>query len=197
MTAAQFESFWHANYPGSVPLAHLFKFYFRHRWFRIPSISESKRYPSNKHEWERILRRQNEIITDLIGNNSNLWGLTGEYGIIEDYEKPQFITKGLLSQFSFVELNPIDMHRISEAEFKMGEIYKPFITTLTWQSNKFNDLLKAIAKDDRRMFFICLSPKCLIAPYDGGIDFVLENSQIKNTLERKYKEWMSAKIENL
>lgn len=197
MTPVQFESFWRSTYPGSVPLAHLFKYDFSNRWFRIPNLSDTKRYPITKQDWEGLLKHQNGIITDLIGNNSSLWGITGEYGLVDNFEKPKFITSGLLSKFTFVELNPIDMHMISQAEFKMGEIYKPFITELTWQSNKFNDLLKAIANDDTRMFFICLSPKCLIAPYDGGIDFVVENNQIKNTYEKKYKNWMSAKIEGV
>ena len=125
----QFESYWLSNYSGSAPLSHLFKYYFRNRWFRIMNFPENKKFTITKQDWEGLLKQQNEIITDLIGNSSKLLGITGEYGSVDNFEKPSFISKGLLSKFSFVELNPIDLYSISNTEFKMGEIYKSYIST--------------------------------------------------------------------
>jgi len=33
--------------------------------------------------------------------------------------------------------------------------------------------------------------KCLVAPFDGGIDFVVMNQQIKNFYISKYSEWIA------
>jgi len=197
MTPMQFDSFWLSNYAGSVPLPHLFKHDFRNRWFRIFNFPEKRRNSIKKADWEELLIVQNEIITDLIGNKSSMWGITGEYGLVDDFSNPEFFTKGLLHKFTFTELNPIDMHKFSPAEFKIGEIYRSFITELTWQPNKYNDLLKGIAIDTTRMFFICHSAKCIIAPFDGGIDFILENSLVRNTYEKKYKNWKTSKLQGI
>lgn len=197
MTALQFESYWNTNYGGTEPLSHLFKFNFKNRWFRILYSDRMKKSNSNQFDWEKLLNYENRIITDLINNQTKLWGISGEYSSIDNFENPDFITKGLFSKYSFQELDPIDLNKMSPTEFKAGEIYRSFITELTWHSNKLNELLKAMAVDKVRMFFICLSPKCIIAPFDGGIDFVLENSLVKNELEKKYKKWMEAKYEEI
>lgn len=197
MTPVLFESYWHSNYPDSVPLVHLFKFYFKHRCFRINSPYESLPHFITESKRNKLIRIQNDIITDMVGDNCHLWGVTGEYDTVDNSEKPKFLTKGLLSKFSFTELASIDMRKVSLTEFAEGEVYRLFITELVWQSDKFNDLLEAIATDEARMFFISVTPKCLIAPHDGGIDFVMETYENRNTYESKYKSWMSDKIKSL
>ena len=67
MTKEDFQKLWTLNYPDTVPISYLFKHDYTDRWFRIHSLPESKRYPEDENEWQVLLSRQNEIITDLFG----------------------------------------------------------------------------------------------------------------------------------
>jgi hypothetical protein len=65
MTKEDFQNLWTLNYPDTIPISYRFKHDYSDRWFRIHSLPESKRYAENESEWEILLSRQNEIITDL------------------------------------------------------------------------------------------------------------------------------------
>ena len=51
--------------------------------------------------------------------------------------------------------------------------------------------LREIANDNVRAFFISFGKKVMVAPYDGGVDFVLKDSLTKENYKNKYKQWLS------
>jgi hypothetical protein len=57
--------------------------------------------------------------------------------------------------------------------------------------NKFDDLLREIAYDNLRAFFVSIEKELMIAPYDGGVDFILKNSETRDLYKRKYNSWLS------
>lgn len=197
MTSQQFNDFWASNYPETIPLSHYFKHDYHERWFRIHSLPESKRYADNEEEWNILLTRQNNIISDLLGNSSQLFAVTGEYNYDGKNEIPEFLNKKPFSGIKFTDLDSIDMHKIEPDESDEGTTYRPFIAELTWKQNRYDHILKSIANDERRVFFISVEKKCLIAPYDGGIDFVLESIEIKDAFKTKYKDWLSKREDGL
>lgn len=143
-----------------------------------------------------MLDRQNEIITRVLGGKAQLLGITGEYVFDKEQSASSCIKSRALQQFSFTELNPVNMYEISRAEFKPGDIYRLFMVELTWEPSRFNDLLEAIAYDEARMFFFCVEKRCLIAPYDGGVDFIITDPKELAGLVADYKDWQAKPVEH-
>lgn len=193
MTSEQFNIYWYSNYPATIPLSYCFKNDYQERWLRIHSLPESKRYADNDEDWNILLTRQNTIIKDLLGDTLKLYVVTGEYDFDGNYETPMFFSNDLFEGIKFTALDTIDLHRLSPDEYDNGTTYRPFIAEINWEENKYDDILKSIANDEIRVFFISIDRKCLIAPHDGGVDFVLENNNIKDLYKTKYKDWLSTR----
>lgn len=197
MTAEQFEIFWSSMYPDTIPVSHFFRHAFSDRWFRIHSLPKSKRYAENKVEWNILLDRQNKIITDILGENSKVIFVTGDF-YYEGYIELHPITDSKsITDMSFVSLDNIDLHKMSPDMYDQGQIYRPIFSEQIWQANKFNNLLKEIANEQLSAFFISEEKKCIIAPYDGGIDFILKDIETKKIYKEKYKDWLSARRDGL
>ena len=60
-----------------------------------------------------------------------------------------------------------------------------------WKSQDFDAILKQIADDEARYFFVGQIQNCLIAPYDGGVDIILKDSETRDFYKEKYKDWLS------
>ncbi len=191
MTSEQFNIFWTANYPATIPLSYCFRHDNEDRWFRIHSLPESKRYAENDEDWGILLTRQNNIIKDLLGDSSKLYAVTGEFDFDGSNETPMFLSNDLFADLKFNSLDTIDLHKISPDEYESGTIYRLYLAELNWKENKYDNILKSIANGEIRVFFISVDKKCLIAPYDGGVDFLLETNKIKDVYKTKYKDWLS------
>lgn len=193
MTSEQFNFFWTSKYPTTIPLSYCFRHDYNDRWFRIHSLPESKRYADNDEEWNILLARQNKIISDLLGTSSQLYAVIGEYNYDGKNETPEFLNNKLFRDLKFTDLDSIDMHKINPNENDERTIYRPFIAELAWKENMYDNILKSIANGEIRVFFISVEQKRLIAPYDGGMDFILESKEIKDSFKAKYKDWLSAR----
>jgi len=191
MTAEQFNTFWASNFADTILIQHYFKHDYADRWFRIHSLPESKRYADNDQEWNVLLNRQNEVITDLFGDNANLLLVTGDY----NYNSPDdiHITKEepIFNSYSFIILDSINLHKLSPDEYEEGQTFRPAFSKAIWNPNRHDALLKAIANDRVRAFFISVDNKVIVAPYDGGIDFILNDTATRDIYKQKYKEWLS------
>jgi hypothetical protein len=197
MTAEQFNKFWTSAYPGTVPISHHFKHDYEDRWFRIHSLPESKRYADNEKEWEILLDRQNKIITDILGDCANVLLVTGDYSSEGNTESSSPEATRALAGIVFIPLDPIDLNKLNEEDYDAGQLYQLMFSEQIWQPHKFDALLKAVADDQLRFFFISIENRCIIAPYDGGIDFILKDQETKNMYKERYKEWLSARQDGL
>ncbi|SHN09347.1 hypothetical protein [Chitinophaga sp. CF418] len=193
MTAEEFKMFWISNYPETVPISHYFKHDYSDRWFRIHSLPESKRYADNDGEWSILLHRQNQIITDLLGENSNFLLVTGEYTMEGYTELHPLAEVGSLAQMPFISLTKMDLNKLSPGEYDPGAFYHPMFSVQIWVPKKFDNILREIAYDNLRTFFISIEKELMIAPYDGGIDFILKNSETRDFYKRKYSSWISSR----
>lgn len=193
MTAEEFKMFWSSNYPETVPISHYFKHDYSDRWFRIHSLPESKRYADNDEEWSILLHRHDQIITDLLGENSNFLLVTGEYTMEGHTELHPLAEVGSLAQMPFISLPKMDLKKISPDEYDPGAFYHPMFSEQIWVSQKFDNILREIAYDNLRAFFISIEKELMIAPYDGGIDFILKNSETRDFYKGKYSCWLSSR----
>lgn len=196
MTREEFDNLWILNYPESVTISHLFKHEFKERWFRIHSLPDSKRYAESDKEWRILLERQNKIITDLLGIDSKAILVTGEYKLDEN---TAFIPEEetVFKKYIFVRLDKIDLYKLNPEDYDKGEIYRPAFAETLWSPNQHDELLREIAKANVLGFFVSFKKNVIIAPYDGGVDFVLKDSLTRDIYKRKYSEWLSQHPEGL
>ena len=191
MTAEQFNTFWASNFADTIPIQHYFKHDYADRWFRIHSLPKSKRYAESEQEWKILLDRQNKIITELFGGNTNLLLVTGDYNFNSPGDVHITKEKPIFSFYSFTMSENIDLHKLSPDEYDEGQTFRPAFSETVWNANKHDPLLRIIANDGVRAFFISLDNKVIVAPYDGGIDFILKDTATRDIYKQKYKEWLS------
>lgn len=191
MTKEDFQKLWTLNYPDTAPISYLFKHTYTDRWFRIHSLPKSKRYPEDENDWQVLLSRQNEIITDLFGLETPILIVTGEYNCGDHRQIHITDEEEIFEQFSFVRLDNIDLHKIDPEQYDEPDIYRPVFAQTIWKPNYHDKLLMKIANDDTRAFFISFDKNVIVSPYDGGVDFVLKDSLTKEYYKKKYKQWLS------
>ncbi len=197
MTSEEFHKYWTLSYQDTVQISHLFKQNFPDRWFRIHSLPKSKRYANNDKDWEIILSRQNEIITDLFGLNTNILLVAGEYICGNDRQIHTTNEAEVFKEYSFTQLDDIDLFELNPEDYDNGEIYRPAFAETIWKPKLHDNLLRQIANDNMRAFFLNFDNKILIAPYDGGIDIILKDSLIRDYYKNKYKQWLSEREDGM
>jgi hypothetical protein len=192
MTAQEFNAFWKQTYPATIPLSYLFKSDYAARWFRIHSLPESKRYADTEEEWNILLGRHNQIISDLLGENAPVLLVTGDY----NWNSPTDIhiteEEPVLKSYSFTRLEDISLYEISPDNHDIDQVYRPAFAETIWNAGACDELLKEIADWTLSAFWVSVDKNLLIAPYDGGVDFVLKDSETRDFYKQKYKDWLSA-----
>jgi hypothetical protein len=196
MTKEEFNKVWSLTYNKSLPISNLFKIDFKEKWFRIHSLPKSKRYAESDEDWNILLTRQNEIINELFSDNEKVFIVTGEYNW---GERTKFITdeEDVFKTYNFLRLDNIALFEINSDDYDEDDIYRPAFAETTWCLNKHNNLLKAIANDETRAFFVSFDKNIIVAPYDGGLDLILKDTQTKDNYKEKYKEWLSEREDGL
>ena len=197
MTKEDFQNLWTLNYPDTVPISYLFKHDYSNRWFRIHSLPESKRYAENENEWEILLSRQNEIITDLFGLETPIIIVTGEYNWGDNRQIHVTDEEEIFKSFSFVRLDNIEMNKIDPEQYDEPDIYRPAFAETVWKQKYHDKLLREIANDNTRAFFVSFDKNIIVAPYDGGVDFILKDNQTRDNYKEKYKQWLSEREDGL
>ena len=97
----------------------------------------------------------------------------------------------------FSKVKTFDLYKIRPEENEETFLYSIFIRTMNWKHKKYDELLKLIADDEIRMTFICPEKKLIINPYDGGMDIIMETSQLRDKTKAKYSKWLSKHPEGL
>lgn len=191
MTAEKFKMFWESNYPQTVPISFSLKHDYPDRWFRIHSLPESKRYAEDEEEWSILLHRQNKVITDLLGQDSNFLLVVEEYMIegLTEIDPSERISS--IAQIPFTAHAKIDLNKLRPEQYDTGSYCVPLISEQVWSPNKFDDLLRDIADSKLGAFFVSIENKLIVAPYDGGVDFILKDSETRDFYKEKYSSWLS------
>jgi hypothetical protein len=186
MNKEEFIKFWEDNFPKVNIIHYQLRTTLKDRWVRFHNLPESKRYPENEYENNLILKRQNALITDLVGENNSLIILIN----IGD-NKLKF--KSLLPLENLTEIDGIVDNEEDSEDIEENEWYRnQAIIPLKWEEGIIDKFLLKIADDSLDSpIIIELKNKRLISPYDGGIDVILENKEKKDYYKNKYKEWLS------
>lgn len=197
MTKEDFQKIWTLNYPETVPISYLFKHDYSDKWFRMHSLPESKRYADDENEWKILLSRQNEIITDLFGVETPILIVAGEYNWGDNRAIHVTGEEEIFKSFSFILLDNIELNNIDPEQYDELDIYRPAFAQTIWKPNYHNKFLREIATDNIRAFFVSFDKNVIVAPYDGGVDFVLKDSLTKEYYKNKYRQWLSEREDGL
>jgi hypothetical protein len=177
-TPQSFMVFWNDNYPETPPVNYHFKHYLHSRWLRIHSLPGAKRYADSSSEWDILLQRQNTLIADFVAGGEPI-------KVVVNFIE---IDNPLFNLFDFTN---IGVFKDMEAE----TVFQSFLFEVNWQPGILNQMLTMIARDDMRAFII--SSNCLIAPYDGGVDIIVQDTPARDACKIKYKEWLSPREDGL
>ncbi|WP_299823921.1 hypothetical protein [uncultured Pontibacter sp.] len=193
MKEKDFIDYWNKEYPEAHPINHELKWIYQDRWFRIHSLPESKRYADSEDEYKIILDRQRKLFEDLIGEGEEIaisFGLYTDDITNENYKE--------LTDFSeFQKVLTIDLHKERPEEYEDVMYFDIFVKTEIWKKDSRNEILKAIADDEIRAMFVCPARKCIIAPYDGGVDVIVDSKEKRDRLKTKYKSWLSGREDGM
>lgn len=193
-----FQSQWDNLYSNKLPISHYLPQYYPQHWFRIHSLPNSKRYADTLAEYELLLNRHNKIITECIGNDAPIFIVSGHYFSLSNNNQAYDPTFKLQYKFHLEE--EINLTQENPEYYDDDEedcFFRPCSVAVNWQPNVHNDLLKKIANDEVKAFMISFEQNIMIAPYDGGIDFIIFDNAKRNALKDKYKNWLSLRADGL
>ncbi|MEY4904027.1 MAG: hypothetical protein RLZZ292_1842 [Bacteroidota bacterium] len=198
MTTIEFQSYWAENFAETPPINHLFKHLLNEKWLRTHSLPEAKRYAETDEEWLELLERQHTLFQDLMPTNEPFYLLLGLYSQGEKvYDESIFEAYNFFKTLTFNELEKIDLFKTSGDWYDEGMFYTPYFAEVKNNPNDFNVILKAIANDEIRVFFLNPTNNCIIAPYDGGVDLILKDNETMLFYKEKYKNWLSEREDGL
>ena len=186
MNPLHFKEDWNKCFPGVPPVTFLFKTELNSRWFRIHSLPESKRYAEDAFEWEMLLKRHNDIMADVFSEEETLYMVAASYEHDEYIELHPFSSVQSLSTFHMAPSEVINLHSIDPQCWDAGSQLVPMVSIIQWEQEKFNPVFMDVANDNARVYFFSPSKERVVAPYDGGIDLIFENSEQRNDYRNKY-----------
>lgn len=189
MALAKFREDWNHSFPGIIPVTFLFRSELPSRWFRVHSLPDSKRYAEDVLEWQILLRRHNDILDDLFERGEDLYLVAASYEHDECEELHPFNEVQSLKSLNMIPFEAIDLNRIDPECWDIGSRLVPMVTVISWEKEKFNEIIKDVANDNSRVFFFSPAKNRIVAPYDGGIDIILEDEKTKNFYRSKYHRW--------
>ena len=68
---------------------------------------------------------------------------------------------------------------------------------MTWTYGGHDKLLRIIADDEVRAFFVSFENGIIVAPYDGGVDVIAKDTAMRDLYKEKYKEWLSEREDGM
>ena len=168
----------------------------------------------NGVKWEKYLLPNKTIIRSILVDGDKIYsGSYKEFGYWNRKDgKMNYvsISKGnkvfdenIFSDYDFFKtltinkLERIDLFKNSGDWYDEGCFYTPFFAKTLIKSQSFEAILRAVADDEIRVFFLNTSTNTIIAPYDGGVDVILKDIETMLFYKEKYKNWLSERADGL
>jgi len=186
MSPEDFLDHWRQHY-GEAPLVgHVLRARFPRRWLRIHSLPESKRYAETEAERAEILRRQHRLLHDLIGHGGHCELVFGDYDDDDDERLPEAVRAALRS------LGPEPLGVLSAEESGLAADVPLRKASFTWPHPALDVILLAVADDVLETpLLVSTERRAIVAPYDGGVDMIVEREEQRAELLVRYASWRS------
>jgi hypothetical protein len=190
MTNTAMQVFWQSHYPLCPPINYLFKIFYNDRWLRVHSLPDSKRYAETEEEWDILLSTQNKILDDIFKLGNEMILFSGSYNHLDFLnENDSLSNHNSLKNYDFTALDNIDLYARSQDYCEENTYYTPYFTTLFFKQNSYNAILKSVADDELRVFFLNPNTKTIFAPYDGGVDIIYADSATRDICKLNYSHY--------
>ena len=177
MTPAELTTYWKENF-GIEPEAHRLREILSHRWFRIHTLPNSKRYPENAVEFAIILARHNAVLSALLESEQAVMVLTTRYSANDD---PSLFPEGSWHWTTYFE-DPDD-------ERWHWPIYA---RRIDWRPGILDSVLRLVAQDKtRNLMVLGIQSRVAYHPYDGGGDVIARDAHHRETLRERFCQWLS------
>ena len=185
-----FAEFWNNTFDGMPPVAHELKIQFADRWVRFHSLPESKRYPETEAEYQEVLSRHNQVLSELCSSCSDVYIVAPEYSSVLEPKPPGPELEGVLQNPEYWQSVP--MHDPEEGE-EFHSYWHLYYECAKWESGSLDRIFKQVANDELRNIMV-INPTLgwVFHPYDGGADVILQNESKMQQLKNKFKGWLSA-----
>lgn len=184
MTPAGLIDYWRRNYGETPLLGHALRERFPERWLRIHNLPDSKRYAETEDERQEILRRQNHLFNDLVGEGGPCELVFGYYN--EEERLPEEILVALRG------LEPVFLVMLSSDKSNLDEGWPLLKASFTWKQKSLDAILLAVANDVLETPLIISAERGrILAPYDGGVDMIVESEELRDQLKLRYTNWLS------
>ena len=182
-----------ANFGDVPPVGHLLRSAISDRWLRVHSLPQSKRYAETDDEYDELLRRHNELAFEILGSHDravlflHTWGTAAEFP----------------AEFSgFDWAAQLELSGSTPMVYPSPDTDDPNVVVagllIRWSPHAWDSLLRDVA-DERVPSVVFLNPVTgeAYAPYDGGADLFLANSERVATLARRWSTWLSTHPDGL
>ena len=194
LTGRKLTEYWERNYPGCPPIGYLLRQKFHYCWFRIHALPDAKRYAESDQEENEILRRQNSLLSSILGDGDKYVLITTGYS---DSIKPVR---------SYPQLEPLIGPSEHWFTFPLHELegendpnyWHFFFSEKTWTPQSTDELLRLVAEGVvSNVLFLGIKQDCICHPYDGGTDVFVKSESLKSSLKHRYESWLSRHPEGL
>jgi hypothetical protein len=188
MNPIEFDSFWKRNYSGIPPRGEfLRKAFFKTRWFRIHSFDDGHRGVLAKRQRKQLLKRHNQLINEWLKEGQPYVLLLGCFDSeLQGFRGQTFKDALSISTDKNWKDCALQLHKLEE-----GELYHTFIVEKIWTQGSLDNLLLKVATEELELLLIIRKQKCIIAPYEGGIDVIVRSEQQREFFRNRYKDWLS------
>lgn len=174
------------HFGATPPLGYCLRIEHHQRWLRLHSLPGSKRYAETETEWSELRARSWAAASQVLPDGKPVWLVTGVHGEAPD-------------QVTVPEAPSMKFERVARYEHPLLDMpYVAYGTQITWPHAEFDQLVGAVARDRQRLVWISLEGGEVFAPYDGGIDLLLETPERAQALRRVFPpDWFSQRPDGL
>jgi hypothetical protein len=181
-----FEGWLREHFGATPPVGHCLRTDHRKRWLRLHSLPESKRYAEDDVERAEVRRRAWAAASEVLLTSSPVWLVTCLFGTDPDHSRLDEVPSLVFDRAGRYEHALIDEPLVAYA------------AQTTWPHDGFDQLIDAIAGDAVRAVWFSQASGEVFAPYDGGIDLVVESPKRAETLRRVFpSDWFSKRADGL
>ncbi|CAC9611720.1 hypothetical protein [uncultured Gammaproteobacteria bacterium] len=169
-------------YRNIAPIGHVLLLsidYDPNKWIRVCNLQDCERYASNDKEEREVLERIKFVYSKIFN---------GEVvGYLSTYDTP-------LKEIPNKWINSLNLNYFGKFDISTeGNDEKYYVTTYSFKVTSYESLPKQmftdIAHDDIYTALSFFSPENgnVFAPYDGGVDLIINNSESFTNLESCFK----------
>ena len=190
----QFEIIWRDRFGLVPPVGYRLRDSSRGSWIRFHASPKSKRYAEHDEERSVILSRANILASELFEHHQPFWLVSSrvDENLTDiNFEPKKYVIRSreLPKLFNWSDLTEAPEDRIRWATYSK---------LFCWSANAFDDVFLKIANDeDYGIIFATPDMSSILAPYDGGFDVISTDTNLVETLRKKYPSWLSEREDGL